>query len=573
MEITDDTKYELLLLNIERIPTHMFDNLGQHSIAAYLETKGFKAMIYSGVAGECKKVISDAIEKDLVPVLGFYTATDNLAVVKHIVKWIKQTYDVYTIVGGPEAVALKEDFLRETNCDFVIEGEGEIPEYQLLSSIIDNVFPLEQVQSLRYIDKNNIYHENPLAKPFCNLDEIPFPSRKRCIGGNFRNDNSFGILTGRGCPFQCAFCYEGANTKKVRLRSIENVISEIDFAVSENRKLKYLNVYDDTFTLDFRRVEKFCKEVKKRNLLWYCEGHTSNIVKHPEMIKVMVDSGMIGLQIGIESGSNAVLKAYNKKTNTDMLLEVVNICKNAGLTRLVGNFIVGGAYETEESISESMKLAEKMIEAGTGMFECKTVFLAPYPHTPITLNPHNYDLEYSGIDENTCIYSMQMPLMKPKSMEYKKLISFKKIFDKLIYEKIRILSQKALKEDVERNFFKSGEKLSAASIWKNYYIKQEHIVNYLEGIFSMQGQRTDNYTDEELLELYPVRTFNLLEYDNGFLTYGNYTFNDCESFLLKYSAGKIKFKDIIIMSKNKKKAFLDSYHSLNNRCLIYVSEF
>ena len=89
----------------------------------------------------------------------------------------------------------------------------------------------------------------------------------------------------------------------------------------------------------------------------------------------------------------------------------------------------------------------------------------------------------------------------------------------------------------------------------------------------MQGQRTDNYTDEELLELYPVRTFNLLEYNNGLLTYGTYTFNDSESFLLKYSAGKIKFKDIIMMSENKRKELLDSYHSLNNRCFIYVSEF
>ncbi|MDE6034801.1 MAG: B12-binding domain-containing radical SAM protein [Ruminococcus sp.] len=573
MKITDATKYELLLMNVERIPSHMFDNLGQHSIASYLETKGFKAMVYSGTTGDCEEIISGAIEKDSVPVIGFYTATDNLSVVKHLIEWIKKTYNVYTIAGGPEAVALKEDFLRETGCDFVIEGEGEIPEYQLLSCIIDNILPLEQVQSLRYIDKNNIYHENPLAKPFCNLDEIPFPSRKRCIGSDFRNKIDFGIITGRGCPFRCAFCYEGANTKKVRLRSIENVISEIDFAISENHKLKYLNIYDDTFTLDFRRVEAFCKEVKKRKLFWYCEGHTSNIAKNPEMVKIMVDSGMIGLQIGIESGSNTVLEAYNKKTDRDMILEVVNICKNAGLPRLVGNFIVGGAYETEESISESMKLAEQMLEAGQGMFECKTVFLAPYPHTPITLNPADYNLEYSGVDENTCIYSMQMPLMKPESMEYEKLISFKKTFDEMLKEKIRMLSRNAVKADVERIFFKAGERLNISSLWKDYYLKQEHIVNYIERIISIYRHGNNDYTDDELLELYPVRTFSLLEYKNGLLTYGSYIFSECESFLLKYSAGKIKFRDIIMMSENNKQDLLASYRSLNNRCLIYASRF
>ena len=66
-----------------------------------------------------------------------------------------------------------------------------------------------------------------------------------------------------------------------------------------------------------------------------------------------------------------------------------------------------------------------MLTTGKGMFECKTVFLAPYPHTSITLNPQNYDLEYHKENELTCAYSMHMPLMTPKTMKYDKLIELK----------------------------------------------------------------------------------------------------------------------------------------------------
>ncbi len=574
MNLSDKTKYEILLMNIERIPTHMFDNLGQHSIAAYLETKGFKAMVYSGIAGECKKIISESVEKDFVPVIGFYIAEDNLSVVSHIIKWVKNSYNVYTVAGGPQAVALKKDFLLDTKCDFVVEGEGEIPDYQLLCSIIDNIIPLENVNSLRYIDSNGIYHENPLAQPFDNLDDIPFPSQKRCIGKEFRNGNSFGIITGRGCPFNCAFCYEGANTKNVRLRSIDNVIAEIDFALSENKNLKYLNVFDDTFTLDFKRVNEFCEKIKEKNLLWYCEGHTSNIVKYPDMIKTMVNAGMIGLQIGIESGSDDVLKAYNKHTNSKMLLDVVKICKKAGLTRLVGNFIVGGANETEKSILESMTLAEKMIEVGAGMFECKTVFLAPYPHTAISRTPEKFNLEYADeTDELTCIYSMQMPLMKPSAINYDRLIELKLSFDKMINQKIQQLSAQPFKSDVERNFYKFGKRFDATSIWKENYLRHEHIVSYLEGTFFLNKQNTDIYTDEELAEKYTVRTFNLVYEKNGILKYENFIFNECESFLLKYSSGKLKFQEIVFKSKWNFSEMINAYRILNKYCLIYASDF
>ena len=70
----------------------------------------------------------------------------------------------------------------------------------------------------------------------------------------------------------------------------------------------------------------FCDEIIKRNIFWVCEGHISNIIKYPEMLDYMVKSNLIGLQIGIESGSDKVLKAYNKHTTSADILKTVEIC-------------------------------------------------------------------------------------------------------------------------------------------------------------------------------------------------------------------------------------------------------
>lgn len=126
---------------------------------------------------------------------------------------------------------------------------------------------------------------------------------------------------------------------------------------------------------------------------------------------------------------------------------------------LVGNFIVGGAYETEETIHESMELVEEMLTVGNGMFACKTVFLASYSQTPITLRPEKYDLEYQREFESTCVYLMYLPLMKVKEVPRKRLITLKLEFDEKINRKIDELSEFPCVEYVMRNFY-----------WKNRII-------------------------------------------------------------------------------------------------------
>ena len=370
--------------------------LGGHSIASYISKFDFRAKVFSCDVIKCKEIINNEILNHNVKIIGFYVGADTVIMISHVIQWLKFNYkNVKVMVGGAEAYSLDENFLRDTNCDYIIYGEGELPVLNLLRYEIDGIGDKKSIMSLKFIDENGNYIVNPLEKLIYNLDEIPFPDKNNSLDKSFRTGDTIGILTGRGCPFKCSFCFEGAASKIVRLRSIENVISEIENVKKYNHALKYVNIYDDTFTLNTKRLREFCDYMKNTDLFWTCEGHVLTLYKNPEMLNIMSDSGLIAMQIGIESGSEKVLKAYNKKITPEMTIEVVKNCKSAGLLRVEGNYIIGGAFENEITLQESIEHSEKLIEAGRGIIELNTVFFAPYYGTAITKNPALYGLKNS----------------------------------------------------------------------------------------------------------------------------------------------------------------------------------
>lgn len=254
-------EYELLLINISRdiggYSASFRDSIGQYLIAAYLREYEYKAYVFSGNIAECKKRIEQEIVNNHVPIIGFYAAADNIRVVKHAIHWIKSNYpNVKTVIGGPQAIDLDYNFFVETKNDFAIVGEGEIPMRFLLDALVDGAIELSSVPSLVSVsdEGENLTINKCDNAVISDLDSLPHPSIDDSLVHNLRKGPIVGIITGRGCPYQCTFCYEGANAKNVRLRSIENVMREIDYILSINTHLEYISIYDDTFTLKKERI-------------------------------------------------------------------------------------------------------------------------------------------------------------------------------------------------------------------------------------------------------------------------------------------------------------------------------
>lgn len=552
--------HDILLLNIVRdnsLSSSFLDCLGQHSIASYLELNGYVARVFSGRTNEVKEIINSQL-KHSIKAVGFYVSSDNLNISYNIIKWIKKYYDLKVIIGGPEAVSCNENFIRETGCDAVIESEGEEPVKRFLD-YINGKDELKNIPNLKYIDENNEFKRNPVTYFLENLDDIPFPSRNNSLNGKFRQGSMVGILTGRGCPFSCSFCYEGANSKNVRFRSISHVMNEIDDIIESNPNLTVINIYDDTFTLIKDRVYEFCNEIRKRNIFWVCEGHISNILKYPEMLEYMVNSNLIGLQIGIESGSDKVLKAYNKKTTAKDILEVVKICKKAGLSSLAGNFIIGGAFEDINTYNESLSLAKEMIKEGRAMFECRTVFLAPYPHTRISEHPEEFGLHPDeGIIKHS-IYTMHNPVMSTDSLSIDEIYKLRKNFNDEIEKTYHEQAKYCTRKEIQNSIMKNGRMVNRLFTWNEFYERYEHITCFMKNALYNKISYNEIY--------FPIRTFCNPNYIN------EYDISELEKKFLLLSDGRHTIKDISERLYLKAIQAEKIYHRLYDKCFVYLSEF
>ncbi len=561
--------YELLMMNIsrnaaERAP-HFRECLGQHLIASYVRQYGYRAKVYSGDVLECKKVLSKEIEFHKVRMIGFYIGADTLAMVSNVIRWLKKTYSVISFVGGPEAYAVEKDFLERTLCDYIIPGEGEKPVLRLLQYIIDGNGTLQNIRSLKYLDANREYIENALETPIENLDTIPFPHRENSLNKSFRTNSSMGILTGRGCPYHCSFCFEGAVSKFVRFRSMQNVFAEIEAVRKENPGLKCVNVYDDTFTLQRQRVEEFCAYMKEKGLLWTCEGHVARICQEPGLLEKMVESGLIAMQIGIESGSRMVLQAYQKNTTPEMIVEAVRICKKAGLCTLEGNYIIGGAFETEKTVQESIDHAKELLEVGRGMLELSTVFFAPYCGTPILKNPEKFGIKINDEINNHIVVTMQDAVVATNSMTTEQIIKAKRKFDEEITQKYYQEAVKCTKQELLRGASHNNQRMRINQNWCAAWERYPHLKNFIRHL-TVSEQTID-------INKVPIRTVNGYIYENGILSAEGIRLTGLDAKCVFWADGKLSISEIAEQRKMNLENMSEKYSELNEKGYLFFSEF
>ncbi len=562
-------EYELLLLNIYRdtvgFSDSFRDSIGQYLIAAYLRKHDFVAQVFSGTVDDCLRVIDEEIGGGRVRIVGFYAAADNIRVVSHAIKWVKSRYNAVTFVGGPQAIALDADFFCSTGNDFAIVGEGEIPVLRLLSFLVDDTCTIDEIPSLMYMDRvSGLVHQNPFGAAIENLDEMPWPHMEDSLDRRLRQGKIVGIITGRGCPNHCAFCYEGANAKNVRFRSIQNVMDEIDYITRYNDRLQLVNVYDDTFTLDPARVLEFCEGMKKRSLKWCCEGHVSFVVRHPDILKTMVDSGLVCIQFGIESASEDVLKAYSKRTSRDMILECVKLCKAAGVHGITGNFIVGGALETLQTVQESMSLAAELIQCAAGIIELNTVYFAPYPNTRMALEPQSFGIAVVPQLQQWNLNTMRSPVVRTEELSTTEIYRLKHRFDDFLVEQYRASAMYARKADVLQGMTLGGKRIHINPTWENVYLSRSHLAVFLHHISDEEQRFEENR--------YIIRTFEDFTLENDTLLTDAGCFTGLEKEVLLNASGVYTAAETAALLKVPVGEIQNIFQSLNDRCLVYMSK-
>lgn len=269
---------------------------------------------------------------------------------------------VTTIIGGCHASCFPEHVLSNKNVDYCTKGEAETSFPTFVDVVSKNKLEPSDVPGLVYrSDEGKIIINKP--EYLLNLDEVEpawnlidikaYPK----IYMNKRRPSA-PIMTSRGCPYNCKFCSASeVSGLKWRYRSVESMIKEIKMLYYEYG-VKEVMMFDDNFTLNKSRVDKFCKALLKEKIgvIWSCPNGVRLDSLDLDLLRLMKKAGCYSLAVGIESGSQKVLSDMGKGLKLSTVKKIVPLIKKADI-RVQGDFIIGYPSETVEDVNKTIKLS------------------------------------------------------------------------------------------------------------------------------------------------------------------------------------------------------------------------
>jgi len=293
-------------------------------------------------------------------IVGISTTTLNLVDVCKTAQEVKRIKpDTLIVLGGPHTSIYPEETLRLPNVDIVVIGEGEITMKELLDAL-ERRDSLENIAGIGYKKDGRIClnKNRPVIE---NLDILPFPSwditpYKKYYSVFAQSGMSTNIMTSRGCPYSCIFCFH-ETVRRLRVRSAKNVVDEIEEALKMD--IKEFFIFDETFTINQQRVHDICGEILKRKLQISFDMRTRVDIISEELLKSLKKAGCKRIQYGVESGSQRILNLMKKGITLEQARRAFSLTKKMGMATYA-DFMLGFPGETKEEMFQTISFAVEL---------------------------------------------------------------------------------------------------------------------------------------------------------------------------------------------------------------------
>ncbi len=295
--------------------------------------------------------------------------------------------DCTVIMGGNHPTALPEELLARGHADYVVRGEGEATMSELCQAIDKGLEQGDRVSipGVSYSGDEGVIN-NPPRQMIEDLDTLPHPARHLLLNEYDQPSSWGGVIASRGCPYRCSFCASKTMWgRRVRYRSVENVMEEVDQVVSQYGS-RYIRFFDDTFTMGRKRLQDLCSAMSDYRPVLTWEATTRVDQLDDETVSMMAGSGCIKVYIGIESGSPGIRERIHKDESIDAIKPVVDLLNRYAILS-VGFYMTGIPSETLEDMNRTRLLMGKL----------KTSYIALAHYT---LLPGSDDFESGNEDFN-----------------------------------------------------------------------------------------------------------------------------------------------------------------------------
>lgn len=276
------------------------------------------------------------------------------------------------VAGGPHATFMPRAVLEGSPFDYVVRGEGE----QTLLALVEGE-SLESIPGLSFRDPSGAVRSNPDRPLIGDLDQLPFPDSRFDLNPRPLDGDHEMIMTGRGCPYRCVFCASPSLWQRhVRLRSVENVMAELQFKYEAYEARRFYFI-DDVFNVNERRTAALCEAMIRagRPFEWMCEARLDHL--SPDLLVLMHQAGCKRIKLGVESGSERILQLMKKGITLSQVRQAVAWVKQAGID-LTLYFLLGFPGETTEEARQTIALARELDPT-----YCSLGIVAPYCGTEL----------------------------------------------------------------------------------------------------------------------------------------------------------------------------------------------
>lgn len=397
--------------------------LGVLYIASYLESKGIHVDVKDFNVERRRP-----LKYNQYNAIAFSMNSGNVErTMDHIDLLKKRVPNIDIVLGGSHVKLIANQLIINDNIDCVIEDEDE----NILYNYIINKNK-EKVKGI-WIKKKGKPYFTGRKKPIENLDVLPFPAFKKVPYKKYnviikKHKPVCAIITSRGCPHGCIFCYHSLSYK-YRARSPENVLKEIIWLKSLG--INEIWIADDSFTEDMVRAEKICDLIIEKGIkisITLSNGVRADRLNE-KLLRKLKRAGCWFLTVAPEVGNPSSLKKIKKGFKHEDVIRVVNLCKKIGI-RTMSNFVIGFPWESEKEIKETLAFSKKLDTDISNV--CR---LIPYPHTPLW-NMVDQG-EYTLIDEKISFKDARFKHSKLSEQQIRKFI---KQFNRSFYTPKKILN-------------------------------------------------------------------------------------------------------------------------------------
>jgi len=378
-----------------------------------LEKQGCQCKTVDTALGYAREKLFDDIRSFQPDIIGISMLTYRYRDTYKMAAEIKEHFPhIPLIAGGAHVSTLRENVLESCNAfdfGFVREAEESIVEF------CKGEEPF-RIKGIIYRDNERVLYTGD--REYINdLDNIAWPKDYGMDLDSYLSKEIL-ILSSRGCPYSCIFCPVSlAIGKKLRVRSAENVVDEIEYWY--NNGYRRFAILDDNFTFHKERTIEICDQIKSRgirDLNFRCGNGIRADRVDREVLGKMKEVGFTYVSYGVESGSDNVLKTIKKGETIGQIEEAIRVSIDLGFDVTLF-FVVGAPGETMEDIEGSIRVSLKY-----PVMDVRFYNLIPYPGTELfkwvqenkyfVKQPDEYLNDASGFSTYPVFSTPELPLEK-----------------------------------------------------------------------------------------------------------------------------------------------------------------